>query len=112
MEQLKKWITQLPDNQRLVFQLRDIEGMTYKEIGDTLDMPLSQVKINLFRARQQVRAYLLKINCMNNISQLIEKYFQGETTLEEEKTAQNLLPARRYRAGMEDLSTPIQLFGG
>jgi RNA polymerase sigma factor (sigma-70 family) len=60
MEQLKKWITQLPDNQRLVFQLRDIEGMTYKEIGDTLDMPLSQVKINLFRARQQVRAYLLK----------------------------------------------------
>ena len=60
MEHLKKWIVQLPENQRLVFQLRDIEGMTYKEIGETLDMPLSQVKINLFRARQQIRAYLLK----------------------------------------------------
>lgn len=60
MEHLKKWVSQLPENQRLVFQLRDIEGMTYKEIGETLDMPLSQVKINLFRARQQVRTYLLK----------------------------------------------------
>ncbi len=60
MEHLKKWIVQLPENQRLVFQLRDIEGMTYKEISETLDMPLSQVKINLFRARQQIRAYLLK----------------------------------------------------
>jgi RNA polymerase sigma-70 factor (ECF subfamily) len=60
MEHLKKWITKLPENQRMVFQLRDIEGMTYKEISESLDMSLSQVKINLFRARQQVRAYLLK----------------------------------------------------
>ncbi len=60
MDQLKKWIQQLPDHHRMVFQLRDIEGMTYKEISETLDMPISQVKINLFRARQQVRAYLLQ----------------------------------------------------
>ncbi len=62
MEQLRKWIKKLPEKQRLVFQLRDIEGMTYKEIEEALDMPISQVKINLFRARQQVRAYLLKNN--------------------------------------------------
>ncbi len=60
MHQLKKKIQELPDKQRMVFQLRDIEGMTYQEISDTLDMPISQVKINLFRARQQVRAYLLQ----------------------------------------------------
>lgn len=60
MNQLKKWIKNLPEKQRLVFQLRDIEGLTYKEIEDVLEMPISQVKINLFRARQQVRKYLLK----------------------------------------------------
>lgn len=60
MIQLKKMIRQLPEKHRLVFQLRDIEGMTYKEIGEVLDMTSSQVKTNLFRARQQVREYLLK----------------------------------------------------
>jgi len=60
MDQLKAWIKKLPEKQQMVFQLRDIEGMTYKEIAESLDMPLSQVKINLFRARQQVREYLIK----------------------------------------------------
>lgn len=60
MDQLKAWIKKLPEKQQMVFQLRDIEGMTYKEIAESLDMPLSQVKINLFRARQQVRDYLIK----------------------------------------------------
>jgi len=60
MDQLKASIKKLPEKQQMVFQLRDIEGMTYKEIAESLDMPLSQVKINLFRARQQVREYLIK----------------------------------------------------
>lgn len=60
INKLKAWIVNLPEKQRLVFQLRDIEGLSYKEIEDILEMPVSQVKINLFRARKQVRNYLLK----------------------------------------------------
>lgn len=56
----QKLISQLPEKMRLVIQLRDIEEMTYKEISETLDMPISQVKINLFRARKQIRAKLIK----------------------------------------------------
>ncbi|MFN7119490.1 MAG: RNA polymerase sigma factor [Saprospiraceae bacterium] len=50
----------LPDKHRQVMQLRDIEGLTYDEIGEVLDMPMNQVKINLFRARQYIKEHLLK----------------------------------------------------
>ena len=60
LSKVRKIMKGLPENQRLVMQLRDIEEQSYKEISQQLEMPLSQVKINLFRARQFVRAQLLK----------------------------------------------------
>jgi RNA polymerase sigma factor (sigma-70 family) len=57
---VKRLMDQLPERQKLVMQLRDIEGMTYEEISQAIDMPLSQVKINLFRARKQIRTNLIK----------------------------------------------------
>ena len=42
--------------------LRDVEGYSYKEICDILELDMSQVKISLFRARNVVREKLLKIN--------------------------------------------------
>lgn len=59
-EQVKQLIAQLPEKMRLVIQLRDIEEMSYKEISDILEMPVNQVKINLFRARKQVRTQMIK----------------------------------------------------
>lgn len=58
--QIKKLIQQLPEKQKLVMQLRDIEGMSYQEISDILSIPLSQVKVNLFRARKQIRIKFIK----------------------------------------------------
>lgn len=58
--QVRQLMNRLPENQRLVMHLRDIEGYTYKEIMEILDMPENQVKTNLFRARKKMRAYLLK----------------------------------------------------
>ena len=57
---VKQFINQLPEKMRAVIQLRDIEEMTYKEISEILDMPINQVKINLFRARKQIRHQLIK----------------------------------------------------
>ena len=56
---VKKLLANLPEKQRMVMQLRDIEGMTYKEIAEILNLTLDQVKINLFRARKAIRAKLL-----------------------------------------------------
>ncbi len=51
-------LRQLPEHQQLAVQLRDIEGLSYQEIVDLLDMPMAQVKINLFRGRKKLRALL------------------------------------------------------
>ncbi|MCR4765462.1 MAG: sigma-70 family RNA polymerase sigma factor [Bacteroidaceae bacterium] len=51
----------LPDKQRLIMELRDIEEKSYKDIAQMLNITEEQVKINLFRARQKVRQGFLKL---------------------------------------------------
>ena len=48
-------IDELPEKQRSCLQLRDIEGKSYKEIADILNITEDQVKVNIFRARQTVK---------------------------------------------------------
>jgi len=50
----------LPEKQREVFQLREVEGLTYEEIAEYLEISLDQVKVNLHRARKSLRDYLTK----------------------------------------------------
>lgn len=58
---IARYMQQLPEKQRLVMQLRDVEGMDYKGIADVLEIPLAQVKVNLFRARKTIRQQLLTL---------------------------------------------------
>ncbi len=62
MKQIDEWMTKLPDKQRQVMHLRDIEGHSYNEICEILELDMNQVKINLFRARHAVREKLIKLN--------------------------------------------------
>ena len=59
MEDRRKWVyklfQELPEKQRTIMQLRDIEGKTYKEIAAELDISEEQVKVTLFRARQRIK---------------------------------------------------------
>ncbi|MEM9829047.1 MAG: RNA polymerase sigma factor [Bacteroidota bacterium] len=55
-------LQRLPQPQQQVLQLRDMEGYAYQEIGEILEMPLTQVKVNLFRARKTLREQLTKMN--------------------------------------------------
>ena len=59
--QVKVLMAELPDSQKIAMQLRDIEGMSYQEICETLDMPLNQVKTNIFRARKFIRSKLMQL---------------------------------------------------
>jgi RNA polymerase sigma-70 factor (ECF subfamily) len=58
--QIRKCMEQLPAHQQLVIQLREIEGFSYNEIADVLDMSLDQVKVNLFRARNAIKRSIIK----------------------------------------------------
>ena len=45
----------IPLRQQEVFQLREVEGLTYEEIADYLEISLDQVKVNLHRARKKIQ---------------------------------------------------------
>jgi len=49
----------LPEEQRLVITLRDIQGLTYDEISEILDCPSGTVKSRINRARQALKNVLL-----------------------------------------------------
>jgi RNA polymerase sigma-70 factor (ECF subfamily) len=55
-------IDKLPERQRTVIQLRDIEGKSYKEIANVMQLTEEQVKVTLFRARQKVKENFLAID--------------------------------------------------
>ena len=52
---VRKLINELPEKQRTIIQLRDIEEKSYKEIADVMQLTEDQVKVNLFRARQRIK---------------------------------------------------------
>ena len=59
---IHRLVNQLPEKQRLIMQLRDIEGESYKEIAKVLNLTEEQVKVNLFRARQKVKQRYIEID--------------------------------------------------
>nr|NQU89980.1 RNA polymerase sigma factor [Bacteroidota bacterium] len=53
-------INKLPEQQRIVIHMRDIEGMEFEEIAEILDLNLNAVRVNLSRARKTLRDQLSK----------------------------------------------------
>lgn len=61
MTLIHRLMKELPEKQRQIMQLRDIEGKSYKEIAVLLNLTEEQVKVNLFRARQKVKQKFIDI---------------------------------------------------
>lgn len=59
---LKKLMNDLPEQQRTIIQLRDIEGMEYDEIEEIMQMSNPAIRVALSRGRKKLREGLLKIN--------------------------------------------------
>lgn len=57
---LNEALDQLDEKHRLVFLLRDMEGLSVKETAETLDLSEANVKVRLLRARLQLREHLTK----------------------------------------------------
>lgn len=61
IELIKRIISNLPDLQRTVIHLRDVETMEYEEIVEITGLNLNAVRVNLSRARKKVRDEIIKI---------------------------------------------------
>jgi RNA polymerase sigma factor (sigma-70 family) len=53
-------LDKLPEQQRLILQLRDIEGLEFEEIEEVMDMNTNAIRVNLFRARNKIREEIIK----------------------------------------------------
>lgn len=57
---IDKIMKQLPEQQKLVIQLRDIEQYDFNKIAEMLDMNETAVRVTLSRARKSIREKMLK----------------------------------------------------
>jgi len=60
VSQVHELIDKLPEQQKLVIQLRDIEEYDFEEIGKMLDLKPTAVRVALSRARKTIRQELVK----------------------------------------------------
>jgi len=51
-------LQELPDHHRAVIVLREIEGMSYEEMAETLEVPKGTIMSRLFHARKKMQAAL------------------------------------------------------
>ena len=56
---IHRMISRLPTDQRAVLQLREVEGMSYREIAEVTGLSGEQVKVYLHRGRNQLRQWLI-----------------------------------------------------
>lgn len=60
VNQVHQLIEKLPDQQKMVIQLRDVEQYDFDEICEMLDMRPTAVRVTLSRARKTIRQELIK----------------------------------------------------
>lgn len=54
-------LTNLSEPHRSVVILREVQGLSYQEIGDALEMPVSNVRVTLHRGRRRLREELREV---------------------------------------------------
>jgi len=55
MQRVSQIIGDLPEQQRTLVQLRDVEGLEYEEISDITGMEVNAIRVGLSRARKKLR---------------------------------------------------------
>ena len=74
---LDEALARLDEKHRLVFLLRDVEGLSVKEAAAALDLSEANVKVRLLRARLQLREHLTQ-TLGDPASRLIRSHHQHE----------------------------------
>lgn len=59
---VSKLMEELPEQQRMILQLRDIEAYDYDEIAKILNMKETAIRVALSRARKTIREKLTKVH--------------------------------------------------
>lgn len=57
---LKRMMNDLPEKQRMIIQLRDVENYEFSEIAKIMNMEQTAIRVNLSRARKTLRERYIK----------------------------------------------------
>lgn len=60
-EHIINYINELPEKQKMVIHLKDVEEYEVSEIAEILEMEENAVRVNLMRARQKVKEQISKL---------------------------------------------------
>lgn len=60
LEWMQKIIAGLPEQQKIIIQLREVEGYDYEEIAKMTEMKETAIRVALSRARKKIREEMLK----------------------------------------------------
>ncbi len=74
---ISRAMTQLPDQQRLIFVLKEVEGFKQSEISEILGVPIGTVKSLMYRAVQRLRRDLAAYQ-----SKTFEDYKRGSNEMQ------------------------------
>jgi len=72
LEEIKRAFSELPEPFRIAVLLSDIEGMKYREIAETLNVPVGTVMSRLSRGRRLLRAKLSTLASRNDEQGILE----------------------------------------
>lgn len=64
---MEKAIDLLPEKYKIVYMLREVEGLDITEISNSLNLSNTNVKVRLFRARHMVKNSLLNLSDYSNV---------------------------------------------
>jgi len=53
-------LDKLPEQQRIIIQLRELENMEFEEISEIMDLNINTIRVNLTRARNRIREEMSK----------------------------------------------------
>jgi RNA polymerase sigma-70 factor (ECF subfamily) len=87
---LERALTALPEDQRMVVLLVDVQGLDYHEVAETLGIALGTVKSRLSRARARIRQALADDAPAR---ELFERYLRLEEVDEGDRAAMPMTPS-------------------
>lgn len=65
-KQIRQLSKGLPEKQRIIFILNDLQGLSLNEASEVLNIPKGQVKSNLYYARKSIKEKLVKLEEWRN----------------------------------------------
>jgi RNA polymerase sigma factor (sigma-70 family) len=63
---IKNLMNNLPEQQRLIIQMRDVEGYEFEEISEVTEMNVNAIRVNLSRARKRLKELYINMESHGN----------------------------------------------